>query len=112
VAAEADSALTELRAEERRKSQFVSDVSHELRTPIAALMTFNELLRDGAVNDADTRQEFLETSHEQIVRLDWLAAYLLELSKLDSGLIALELRPDDLRSLVESAVQQAERPVK
>jgi signal transduction histidine kinase len=71
-------------------------------------MTFNELLRDGAVNDPTTRQEFLDTSHEQIDRLDWLASNLLELSKLDSGLIALELRPDDLRSAVESAAQQAE----
>ncbi len=97
-----------IRHDRDRSREFLADVSHELRTPIAALMTFNELLRDGAVNDPGTRQEFLETSHEQIERLDWLAANLLELSKLDSGLIALELRPDDLRSLVESAVQQAE----
>ena len=97
-----------IRHDRDRSREFLADVSHELRTPIAALMTFNELLRDGAVNDPGTRQEFLETSHEQIERLDWLAANLLELSKLDSGLIALELRPDDLRSVVESAVQQAE----
>jgi two-component system phosphate regulon sensor histidine kinase PhoR len=40
-------------------------------------------------------------------RLDWLAQNLLELSKLDSGLVLLDLRPDDLRVTVESAVEQA-----
>ena len=44
----------------------------------------------------------------QIERLDWLAMNLLEQSKLDSGLISLDLRSDDLRAVVESAVQQAQ----
>ena len=38
---------------------------------------------------------------QQIERLDWLAQNLLELSKLDSGLVLLDLRPDDLRAAVE-----------
>jgi signal transduction histidine kinase len=40
--------------------------------------------------------EFLESSRVQLERLDWLAQNLLELSKLDSGLVLLDLRPDDL----------------
>ena len=82
-------------------------MSHELRTPISALRMFNELLQDGAADDPATRAEFLETSRVQIERLDWLASNLLELSKLDSGLVALDLRPDDLRTVVESAIEQA-----
>jgi len=54
------------------------------------------------------RTEFLESSAQQIERLDWLAQNLLELSKLDSGLIRLDLRPDDLRTTVLSAVEQAQ----
>jgi two-component system sensor histidine kinase MtrB len=95
-------------ADRDRSREFVADVSHELRTPIAALRTFNELLREGAADDPATRDEFLEQSHRQIERLDWLAANLLEMSKLDSGLVSLDLRPEDLRAVVESAVQQAE----
>jgi signal transduction histidine kinase len=91
-----------------RSRDFLADVSHELRTPIAALRTFNELLQDGAAADPATREEFLEQSARQIERLDWLSTNLLELSKLDSGLIALDLRPDDLRAVVENAVEQAE----
>jgi signal transduction histidine kinase len=91
-----------------RSREFLADVSHELRTPLAALRTFNELLQEKAGEDAVARAEFLESSAQQIVRLDWLAQNLLEISKLDSGLIRLDLRPDDLRATVISAVEQAE----
>ncbi|MBA2253845.1 MAG: HAMP domain-containing histidine kinase [Chloroflexi bacterium] len=96
------------RGDRDRSRDFLADVSHELRTPIAALRTFNELLTEGAVADQATRDEFMDQSRQQIERLDWLATNLLELSKLDSGLVALDLRPDDLRGVVESAVHQAE----
>ena len=97
-----------IRRDRDRSRDFLADVSHELRTPIAAMRTFNELLREGADADPDARVEFLESSRQQLERLDWLAQNLLELSKLDSGLVLLDLRPDDLRACVESAVEQAE----
>lgn len=96
-----------IRRDRDRSRDFLADVSHELRTPLAALRTFNELLREGADADPDARAEFLESSGQQIERLDWLAQNLLELSKLDSGLVLLDLRPDDLRAAVESAVEQS-----
>ena len=96
-----------IRRDRDRSRDFLADVSHELRTPIAALLTFNELLTERAGNDPTARAEFLESSRVQLERLDWLAQNLLELSKLDSGLVLLDLRPDDLRAAVESAVEQA-----
>jgi signal transduction histidine kinase len=96
-----------IRRDRDRSRDFLADVSHELRTPIAALRTFNELFSDGAVHEEATRREFLDQSRQQIERLDWLSTNLLELSKLDSGLVLLDLRPDDLRAIVESSVQQA-----
>lgn len=95
-----------IRRDRDRSRDFLADVSHELRTPLAALRTFNELLTEGAADDPEARAEFLESSGQQIERLDWLAQNLLELSKLDSGLVLLDLRPDDLRAAVESAVEQ------
>lgn len=96
-----------IRRDRDRSRDFLADVSHELRTPIAALRTFHELLANEASMDETTRREFLEQSRQQIERLDWLATNLLELSKLESGLILLDLRPDDLRAVVENAIQQA-----
>jgi signal transduction histidine kinase len=95
-----------IRHDRDRSRDFLADVSHELRTPLAALRTFNQLLMESAGDDPDARAEFLESSAGQIDRLDWLAQNLLELSKLDSGLVLLDLRPDDLRAAVESAAHQ------
>jgi signal transduction histidine kinase len=95
-----------IRRDRDRSRDFLADVSHELRTPLAALRTFNELLKERAGTDPAARAEFLESSGQQIERLDWLAQNLLELSKLDSGLVLLDLRPDDLRTSIESAVEQ------
>jgi signal transduction histidine kinase len=94
------------RRDRDRSRDFLADVSHELRTPLAALRTFNQLLMEQAGDDPEARAEFLESSAGQIERLDWLAQNLLELSKLDSGLVLLDLRPDDLRAAVESAAHQ------
>ncbi len=95
-----------IRLDRDRSRDFLADVSHELRTPLAALRMFNELLKAGAADDPEARNEFIESSGQQIERLDWLAQNLLELSKLDSGLVLLDLRPDDLRAAVETAVEQ------
>ena len=96
-----------IRRDRDRSRDFLADVSHELRTPIAALLTFNELLKDQASEDPVARSEFLDSSRVQLERLDWLAQNLLELSKLDSGLVLLDLRPDDVRAAVQSATEQA-----
>ena len=97
-----------VRRDRDRSREFLADVSHELRTPISALRMNTELLQGQAGDDSATRREFLESSRVQLERLDWLAQNLLDLSKLESGLLALDLRPDDLRTTVESAVEQAE----
>ena len=95
-----------IRRDRDRSRDFLADVSHELRTPIAAMHTFIQLLQGPAGRDPDARLEFLESSATQLDRLDWLAQNLLELSKLDSGLVLLDLRPDDIRGTVESGVEQ------
>ncbi len=99
-----------IRRDRDRSRDFLADVSHELRTPLAALRTFNQLLMESAGDDPEARTEFLESSAGQIERLDWLAQNLLELSKLDSGLVLLDLRPDDLRAAVEFGGPPARRP--
>ncbi|HYO43937.1 MAG TPA: HAMP domain-containing sensor histidine kinase [Candidatus Limnocylindrales bacterium] len=95
-----------IRRDRDRSRDFLADVSHELRTPIAAMRTFVELLQGPAGLDPAARTEFLDSSAVQLDRLDWLAQNLLELSKLDSGLVLLDLRPDDVRATIESAVEQ------
>ena len=96
--------LRMLEADRDRLREFVADVSHELRTPIAALRMYNELQRDGQVDEA-TRAEFIERSTEQIRRLEWLSTNLLDLSRIDAGIFPLDVRGGDLRDPVQAVVQ-------
>jgi signal transduction histidine kinase len=106
MAARLEESVAIIRRDRDRSRDFLADVSHELRTPIAATRTFIELLQGPAGLDREARTEFLDSSAVQLDRLDWLAQNLLELSKLDSGLVLLDLRPDDVRGTIESAVEQ------
>jgi signal transduction histidine kinase len=106
MAARLEESVGIIRRDRDLSRDFLADVSHELRTPIAATRTFIELLQGPAGLDPAARSEFLDASAVQLDRLDWLAQNLLELSKLDSGLVLLELRPDDVRGTIESAVEQ------
>ena len=96
--------LRMLEADRDRLREFVADVSHELRTPIAALRMYNELQRDGEVDDP-TRHEFIERSTEQIGRLEWLSTNLLDLSRIDAGIFPLDMRDGDLRDPLQAVVQ-------
>ncbi len=82
--------------------RFITDASHELRTPITALKNFNSLLVESAGDDPKTRAEFLDESRVQIDRLAWITSNLLDLTRLDAGLLALDYSECDLREVVES----------
>ena len=83
--------------------RFIADASHELRTPITALHSFNELLQGPAAGDTAARAEFLAESAGQIQRLEWITGNLLNLSRLEGGLIDLDLRDQDVGELLDAA---------
>lgn len=84
--------------------RFIADASHELRTPITALKSFIDLLQGPAAGDPQAQAEFLAESQVQIERLEWITRDLLDLSRLDAGLAALDLAEHDVGELIESAV--------
>ncbi len=95
--------FAELAAERDALRRFIADASHELRTPITALRSFNELLQGPAAGDEAARAEFLTESAGQIQRLEWITANLLNLSRLEGGLIDLDLRSHDVGELLDAA---------
>jgi signal transduction histidine kinase len=104
MAAGLEGSFTQLAAERDALRRFVADASHELRTPITALRTFNELLQGPAGDDSAIRAEFLDESQGQLDRLEWITQNLLDLSRLDAGLVALDLGDCDVRELMETVV--------
>jgi two-component system sensor histidine kinase BaeS len=95
-----------LRAEERTRTQFVSDVSHELRTPLTAIKGLAETLRAGAVDDPQVRDRFLTSVEGETDRLIRLVNDLLILSRADSKALTLKRQMVDLKDLVANTIER------
>jgi signal transduction histidine kinase len=99
-----EASFAELAAERDSLRRFIADASHGLRTPITALKSFNELLQGAAADDPAARAEFLAESQIQLERLEWITHNLLDLSRLDAGLVALDTTNQNVGELIEAAV--------
>jgi signal transduction histidine kinase len=93
----------ELAETDRVRRDLVANVSHELRTPITALQAVLENLVDG-VTEPDL--ETFRTMLAQVERLGRLVKQLLDLSRLESGAVPLELTEFRVEPLLEHAVRE------
>ncbi|HEC22267.1 MAG TPA: GAF domain-containing protein [Chloroflexi bacterium] len=94
--------ITALKEVERMRSKFVANVSHELRTPIANLKLYHTLLRTG---HPEKRDSYLDTMARQISRLERLVEDLLDLSRLDRGVLAMRPTTFRINELVEDVIR-------
>lgn len=98
--------LTRRRIVDTTRREFVSNVSHELRSPLASVKAMVETLQSGASGDADKASEFLGRINGEIDRMTALVTELLELSRLESGQIAMDTRPFELGPVVSEVVDR------
>ena len=87
------------------KDDFVSHVSHELKTPLASILAYSELLADGEANDEKTRNEFYSVIQNQAKRLNRLIEDILNVSRIESGLVKVEKKPVSLELLIEEQLK-------
>lgn len=104
MAARLQASFAELAAERDALRRFIADASHELRTPLTALRQFVEILQGQAGSEPETRTEFLGESQRQLERLQWITGHLLDLSRLEGGVAALDIAQHDLSGLLEEAL--------
>jgi two-component system phosphate regulon sensor histidine kinase PhoR len=104
--------ITELRKLEKIRQDFVANVSHELRTPISSIKGYAETLLEGALNEKKTAKSFLEIIHLDANRLAQLIDDLLDLSKIESGKLSLELKPCSITSIVDKVLVRLKRSIK
>jgi two-component system phosphate regulon sensor histidine kinase PhoR len=105
--------LTRVRQLETVRRDFISNISHELRTPLASLKALTETLRDGALEDPSAARRFLERMDAEVDALTQMVQELLELSRIESGQVPLQLAAVAVQEVVEPPVErlrpQAER---
>lgn len=87
------------------KSDFVSHVSHELKTPLASITAYSEMLADGEADDEETRKEFYSVIQTQAQRLNRLIEDILNVSRIESGLMKVHKEPVSLTILIEQQMQ-------
>ncbi|MET0612433.1 MAG: KinB sensor domain-containing domain [Pseudomonas caspiana] len=99
--------VTEQRAFERVRSEFVLRASHELRTPVTGMHMAFGLFRERAKYPADSREaDLLDTVNEEMQRLMQLINDLLNFSRYQNGLQKLTLAPVSIEEMLEQARQR------
>jgi PAS domain S-box-containing protein len=89
----------------RTKSEFLANMSHELRTPLNHIMGFTELVSTGVAGEINEQQkDFLNDVLQSSHHLLSLINDILDLAKVESGKLKLELADIDIRSLLENSL--------
>ena len=94
----------DLAAADRQRRELIANVSHELRTPITALQGLLENIVDGV---AAAEPATMRTALSQTERLGRLVAELLDLSRVDAGVVPMARTPIDVPSFLDEVVREA-----
>jgi PAS domain S-box-containing protein len=95
----------ELEQATRMKSEFLATMSHELRTPLNAIIGFSEALKEGLIGDlSDTQKEYIGDIYSSGQHLLSLINDILDLSKVEAGMMSVELEPVDLQNLLSNSL--------
>jgi PAS domain S-box-containing protein len=96
----------ELRELDELKTRFLATVSHELRSPLTSIVSYAELIRDEA-RLSPTAARFLDVISRNAERITKLVGDLLLLSRIEAGMIPLELTQLSVAEVMAEAVQAA-----
>ena len=98
----------QLEAANRAKEEFLATLSHELRTPLNAMLGWARLMRSGRLDEA-ARTRALDTIERNAHIQEQLIADILDVSRIVTGKLRIELRPIDITPIVTTALD-AVRP--
>jgi signal transduction histidine kinase len=94
-----------LRQADRRKDEFLAMLAHELRTPLAPIGAAAQLLQLGKWDEARVRQTS-QVIDRQVKHMTHLIDDLLDISRVTRGLVTLDKAPQDIRKIINEAVEQ------
>ncbi|MGH7176872.1 MAG: sensor histidine kinase, partial [Tepidisphaeraceae bacterium] len=97
--------MTREREVAEMKNDFVSNVSHELRTPLASIKAYVEMLIDGEADDEKTKREFYEIIQNEANRLGRLIDNILNISRIESGLVKVNKQPQSVTVILKEAIE-------
>jgi two-component system phosphate regulon sensor histidine kinase PhoR len=102
------SEVSRLQEAAKYRKDFIGNLAHELRTPAQIVQTTIYTLHDGGLQDPQKRQQFLQTAVRNIDRMVGLLEDLDTITRIESGVLELEMRRMDLVPLVEDTMEALE----
>jgi signal transduction histidine kinase len=99
-------ARLEAQAANRAKDEFLATLSHELRTPLNAILGWSQLLAGGQLQEA-TRRRAIEIIERNTRLQVQLIDDLLDVSRIVTGKVRLDLKPMLVRTIIDAAVEAA-----
>lgn len=96
--------VTNIKKLEQIRTEFVSNVTHELKTPLTSIRGFIETLRNGAINDPNVAEKFLEIVDIEAERLYMLINDILHLSEIETKKKDINIETYDLKPIVEEVI--------
>jgi signal transduction histidine kinase len=97
--------ITALKKIDRMKSEFVSMVSHEIRSPMNSVQMQIQVILDGLAGELTEKQrDILTRAHLKIENLANMTTELLDLARIESGLITLEREPVSMADVIREQV--------
>ncbi|MCM2268095.1 MAG: ATP-binding protein [Elusimicrobiales bacterium] len=99
--------LTPVRTLQRNRDEFISMISHELRSPLSVVKESLDLVYDGSVGDINAKQkEILKIGTENCTRLNRLIDALLDITKIEAGVMPMDIAKADLGLLLEETERE------
>ncbi|HMB93983.1 MAG TPA: HAMP domain-containing sensor histidine kinase [Rhodothermales bacterium] len=105
-AADLKDMMVQAQAANLAKTQFVSSVSHELRTPLTAISGYAQILLEELPDDNPMHEEFLGIIRQSCERLKSLINDLLDMAKVESGRVELEISSIELLPVLKEITAQ------
>ena len=89
----------------RMRSDFLSNVSHELKTPIALIQGYAEGLKEGIIEDPESRDYYCEVIMDEADKMNKLVRNLLELNHLENASEELQLERFNIVEIIQGVLQ-------
>jgi signal transduction histidine kinase len=105
MAASVQEAFAHRDSAEAERRQIIAALSHDLRTPLASIRAMAEAIDDGVVSDPATVRRYQRTIRTEVGHLSALMDELFELSRLESGALALQLERMALEDILSDALE-------
>ena len=99
--------ISNMKKMEDVRTEFLSNVTHELKTPIASIVGYLETLKDGALKDKDVNKTFIKRSLKNAKRLEALVTDLVDISRIETGEMEIQLEKVNIQPILEEVVNDA-----